>query len=113
MMLLFALSFAATLLGGFVLPWWWPAIVGVVLGFWKPDARFKAFRATFLGTALAWGVTASFFQIGNHGLLAGKVAGIFGLPNGWFLVGITALIGGLTAGFGAWLGRYLRITPRQ
>lgn len=112
-MLLFALSFAATLLGGFVVPWWWPAMVGIILGFWKPDGRFKAFPAAFLGAALAWGITASFIQIGNHGLLAGKVAEIFSLPSGWLLVAITALIGGLAAGLGAWLGRFLRITPRQ
>ena len=111
MMLLFGLSFAASMLGGFVLPWWWPAVVGAALGFWKPDVRFKAFRAAFLGTALAWGIVSSFFQIGNHGLLAGRVAVIFNLPNGWCVAGITALLGGLTAGLGAWLGRYVRITP--
>lgn len=100
------IAFAASLLGGFFLPWWWPAVLGIALGFWKPKSRLRIFFSAFIGTALAWGGLALVYQTGNHGLLAGRVAGIFGLSNGGWLVAVTALIGGLTAGFGTLAGVY-------
>ena len=112
------IAFVATLSGGFFLPWWWPAAVGFALGFWKPQTRLRSFGFNFLGAALSWALTACVFQIGNHGLLAERISGLFGLPNGGYLVVVTGLIGGLTAGFGALTGRYCsdaysRFKPRR
>ena len=73
-MILFLLAFIASLLGGFASPWWWPAIVGLALGLWKPEPRSVLFSATSCGAALAWGGVAAFYQIGNHGLLGGRIA---------------------------------------
>jgi len=109
-MMIFLLAFTATLLGGFVCPWWWPAVVGVVLGFWKAGRHSRTFTFSALGSGLAWGVVATFYQLGNHGLLAGKVAAIFHVPSGGYgslLILVTAMLGGLTAGFGTLLGRGL------
>ncbi|HAO99042.1 MAG TPA: hypothetical protein DCQ83_03240 [Fibrobacteres bacterium] len=108
-MILFLLAFIASLLGGFASPWWWPAIVGLALGLWKPEPRSVLFSATSCGAALAWGGVAAFYQIGNHGLLGGRIAELFSLPSGWWLVLISTALGGVTAGIGAEAGRYLRL----
>ncbi len=107
-MIAFLLAFTATLLGGFVCPWWWPAMVGIALGFWKAGTRFRIFLVSFSGAGLAWGVVALFYQTGNHGLLAGKVAAIFHLPGSGSLVLVTSLVGGIMAGFGVGVGKSLR-----
>ena len=111
MMLPMFLSFIASLLGGFLFPWWWPAIVGAIVGFWKSRSGLRSVHAAAGGATAAWGALAAIYQIGNHGLLAGKVAAIFHLPGGWWLVLITAAVGGVTAGLGAWVGRYVRSAP--
>jgi len=112
-MIVFLLAFTAALLGGFVFPWGWVALVGMALGFWKAGTGkpFRIFALSVLGSGLAWGAVAAYYQIGNHGLLAAKVAVIFHLPivgNGGCLILITAVLGGLTSGFGTLLGLQLR-----
>ena len=117
-MILWVVTFVMTLLGGFVFPWWWPVLVGMVLGLgirvpyfrWHlaPKEELRAFILSALGAGLAWGLVAAVQQGLNHGLLAAKVAVIFHMPNGWSLVFVTALVGGLSGGFGILLGRSCR-----
>ncbi len=100
-------AFSACLVGGWWLPWWWPALVGAVLGFSVPRVRYGVWAAAG-GAALAWGAAALWINTKNHGLLAGKVADLFHVSGGgWMVVG-TILLGGATAGLGAWMGAGLR-----
>jgi hypothetical protein len=100
--------FAASLAGGFLFPWWWPAVAAYAVGFWRPRSAFSAFISGFGGTALAWGGLAAFLDQRNHHLLSGRMADLFHLPGGWALVPATGLIGGLMGGLGALAGQTLR-----
>jgi hypothetical protein len=106
--------FAASLLGGYLFPWWWPAIAAYAVGYWLPKRPWSAFIAGFAGTALAWGAMAGFLDWRNHHILSDRIAQLFSLPTGLLLPPITALLGGLMGGMGAWAGYALRayLKPR-
>jgi hypothetical protein len=103
-----ALAFLLCALGGWVLPWWWPAVVGATLSFWGGGRSGRTFWPIVAGTMAAWAGIAAWFQIQNQGLLADKVAVLFQLSDGWALVAGTGLLGGLTAGLAAWTGAAAR-----
>lgn len=100
--------FAAALAGGFLFPWWWPAVAAYAVGFWRPRSSVSAFISGFGGTALAWAGLAALLDQRNHHLLSGRMAQLFHLPGGWTLVLATGLIGGLMGGLGALAGQSLR-----
>ena len=100
--------FAAALAGGFIFPWWWPAVAAYAVGFWRPHSAPAAFLSGFGGTALAWAGLAVLLDQRNHHLLSGRMAELFHLPGGWALVLATGLIGGLIGGLGALAGQTLR-----
>jgi hypothetical protein len=106
--------FAAALLGGYLFPWWWPAIAAYAVGYWLPKRPWSAFVAGFIGTALAWGGMAAFLDWRNHHILSDRIAQLFSLPTGLLLPPITSLLGGLMGGMGAWAGFALRayLKPR-
>lgn len=100
--------FAAALGGGFIFPWWWPAIAGYAVGFRYPRSAGSAFVSGFGGTAMAWAGLAAFLDQRNHHLLSGRMSELFHLPGGWALILATGIIGGLIGGIGAWAGQALR-----
>src|SRR5687768_18513326 len=99
-----ALIFLLSLAGGWLFPWWWPALLGYALGFWLggPNALARrplrtgagAFAAGFLGTAAAWLALAAFMDWRNHHILSARVAIVFRLPAHWAILVVTALLGG-------------------
>jgi hypothetical protein len=103
---------AASLLGGPFFPWWWPAVPGLLAGFWKPGAT-RAFFAAFLGAALGWGAVAIYLDWRNAGLLSARIAAMFHLPGAAGLIAATALVGGVTAGLGALVGNHFRLFWRS
>ncbi len=106
--------FAAALAGGYVFPWWWPAVAAYAVGFWLPRSAGSAFASGFAGTALAWAGLAAFLDWRNQHLLSGRIALLFHLPAGWATIALTGLLGGLMGGLGAWAGYALRawLKPR-
>lgn len=113
-MLTAPILFAATLLGGFLFPWWWPALAAYVAGFLFPRYAGAALASGFLGTAMAWAGMAAFLDWRNHHLLSSRVAPLFQLPSGWAVVAATGVVGGLLGGVFAWAGYALRayVRPR-
>lgn len=101
------LIFVLALGGGFLFPWWWPALAAYGVGIWLGRKGSWAFLSGFAGTALAWGVLAAFMDWRNHQLLSRKMAALFHLPSPFLLLAITAVIGGLLGGLGAWAGQAL------
>ena len=99
---------AATSLGGFVFPWWWPAIPGLVAGFWKPGTPIRTFLASFAGAGTAWIAVAIYFEARNEGILSARIAPVFHLPGSAALILATAAVGGLTAGLGSMVGDHFR-----
>lgn len=100
--------FLLVLAGGFLAPWWWPALAGYAVGFWLCRSGGRAIVAGFLGTGGAWLALAAFQDWRNHRLLSARMADLFHLPYPWLLLLLTALIGGILGGLAAWAGRSLR-----
>jgi hypothetical protein len=103
-----SILFVASLLGGFLLPWWWPAPAAYLAGFFLSRSSGSAFASGFLGTAAAWGLWAAILDWRNRQLLSTRMAEIFHLPAGWAVVLATGLVGGLIGGLAAWAGFALR-----
>lgn len=107
------LIFLLTLAGGFLFPWWWPALAAyaayAAAYFFPGRARSggKAFLSGFAGAGSAWLLLAAFMDWRNGQILSTRVAGLFHLPYGWMLPIISGLVGGLLGGFGAWAGQAL------
>ena len=88
------------------LPWWSIAIAAFIGGMLLPS-RFN-FLAGFLAIGLLWLGMAVMIDSSAAAPLVGRVALIFmGLPKP-ALFGVTAIIGGLVAGFAAMSGGALR-----
>lgn len=102
------LLFVATLLGGSLFAWWWPAVPALLTGFWKPEKPARGFFAALLGGGLAWAATALWFDARNEGLLSARIAPLFHLPGSPGLIAVAALIGGVTAGLGSLFGTWFR-----
>lgn len=101
--------FLVTLACGVFFPWWWPAVPGLLAGFWRPARMARGFVASFVGGGLAWAVAALWFDVRNGGLLSARIAALFRLPGGAGLIAATALVGGVTAGLGALFGARFRL----
>lgn len=104
--------FAGAWLGGYVFPWWWPALAGYGVGAWLGRRASTAFLYGFLGAAAAWGADAAWQDWRNHQILAIRIAALFQLPGPLAPVAVTALIGGIMGGLGAWAGYALRAALR-
>lgn len=102
------LIFALSLGGGFLFPWWWPAVPAYAVGYWLPRTAAGAFSAGFAGAAASWLACAALLDWRNHHLLSTRIAQVFHLPHPYWLLAITALLGGVVGGMSAWAGFSLR-----
>lgn len=99
-----ALAFPA----GFWLPWWSIALVTGLVALISKPAPGVALGAGLLAGALVWGGMAAYIDAQNQHILTGRIGLLFqGLPPAG-VVALTALIGALPAGMGAWTGALLR-----
>ena len=102
-LLFFVLVLAGTGLGLYLgAPWWFPALVAGVAAGVLPLWRRGSFWYALLAGILAWGTFVTYVHLQSEGRLSNRLAVTFGLDSGWWLVVVTALWGGLTAGLGAW-----------
>lgn len=101
------LSFAVGLFT--ILPWWSFAIAAFIVALAIHQKPWKAFFAGFLALFILWGLMAAYIDFQNDHILATKISKLFiKVENSMLIVLITALIGGLIAGFAALSGSYLR-----
>jgi hypothetical protein len=98
---------------GLYLPWWTIAIAAFLVALIIPQFPWKAFLSGFAAIFILWAFLAWWKDLINDGILAAKMAELFGLPsNSLMMVLITAVVGGLIGGFAALSGAYLRTSPR-
>ncbi len=90
----------------FGLPWWWIAPIAVLIGWFLARGAWGAFFGGFLGGFLLWSTTAWWSDSANDGLLSAKVGQLFMGVQGWQLLLVTGILGGLLAAFGALTGRW-------
>lgn len=104
-LLIALLSFAV----GLYLPWWSLALVAFLVAALIHQKAGRAFLSGFLALFLLWGVIAFIIDQRNQHILSTKVATLLPLAGSYvLLILITAIIGGLVAGFAAMAGSYLK-----
>lgn len=104
---LFILVFGC--LGFAGLPWWALSFIAAAAVFFFPLSGGKGFATGFATGTLLWMTVALLQNAGNGGLLSGRIGQLFMGLQGFQLLLITGLLGGLLAGFGALTGAYLRL----
>ena len=91
------------------LPWWSIAIAAFIVAALIPQKPGKAFLTAFIALFLLWGGFSFWLSNNNEHLLAHKVSLlILKMDSPYLLILVTALIGGLVAGFAALTGAFLR-----
>lgn len=96
-------------IGGLYLPWWSVAIAAFAVALLVHQKGGKAFLAGFTGVFLLWAGLAWWIDSKNQSLLSEKIALVLPLGgSSMLLILVTALLGGLTGGFAAMSGSYLR-----
>lgn len=91
-----------------LLPWWAIVVAGFVVGIMNDKKIGSIFGITFLGGALLWGGMSWWMNYQNEGILADKMASLFGTGSATAMVIITLVIGGIFAGLGGMSGRSIR-----
>jgi hypothetical protein len=89
----------------YFLPWWTLAIGAFIGGYAFGKNGWTAFAAGFTAVGLLWLSSALFIDIQTQSILTEKVARIFPTKTTGLLFLITAIIGGLPAGFAALTGK--------
>ncbi len=111
----FFISFIVTALLAFglclFLPWWSIAIAAFLVAALIPQRPGKAFLTGFAALFILWGGLSFWMSSNNDHILAHKISLlVLKMDNPVLLIGATALIGALVAGFAALTGSYLRKT---
>ena len=99
------LSFAACI----YFPWWSVAVIAFLVAVIIPQNAGTSFLTGFIALFLLWGVLSFWISSSNDDLLAHRISLlILKIDSPYLLMAVTALIGGLVAGFAALSGSYLR-----
>jgi len=106
------LTAALGFLAGLRLGWWSIALVAFLVGLLIPQTTGRSFLSGFTGIFLLWALLAFWIDAKNGSTLSKRIAELFQLGgSSILLVFVTALIGGLVAGFAAMAGNSLRPAP--
>lgn len=91
------------------LPWWSIAVAAFIVASAIPQNPGKSFLSGFTALFLLWGGLAWYISNRNEDILANKISLLlFKAENPLMLILVTALIGALIAGMGAFSGSFLR-----
>ncbi|WP_303309462.1 hypothetical protein [Hymenobacter sp. BT730] len=108
-MVLFLLILVLAALAQLFLPWWIITPLCFVLAAWRGHTGGRAWLAGFGGIGLGWVLVAGWLHVRTEGILSHRVAQLLPLGgNGWLLVLVTAVLGGLVGGFAALAGAWVR-----
>ncbi|REA60386.1 hypothetical protein DSL64_14845 [Dyadobacter luteus] len=90
-------------------PWWTAALIPFITLAWQPTATsFKAFATGFVAIAILWFGYGLYLHTSSEGAMSNRIAQIFSLPNGFLLLAVTTLVGGLVGGFAGLSGHLAR-----
>jgi len=93
-----------------VMPWWICMLLSFIIILLLPMKSGKAFLAAALGTAIAYIIMSIPTDMANDHILSSKMAVLFfHLSSYPLMIAVTALIGGITSGLGAWMASALRL----
>ena len=120
----FVLIIAGSYLSQQFFGWWSVVVVAFLIGLLLSEKRVRrmfgrkkppalAFFAGFLALFLLWGGMAFFLDMENGSLLSAKIYEMIFKPvevteaGGWWLIALSAVIGGVLGGLGAMTGNLL------
>jgi hypothetical protein len=92
----------------YFLPWWTLAIGAFIGGYAFGKNGWSAFASGFVAVGLLWLVASIFIDVQTQSILTEKVARIFPTKTTTLLFVLTAIIGGLPAGFAALTGKLVK-----
>jgi len=109
----FIASICLTALLGFsiclYMNWWAIAIAAFLVAVCIHQKPLNSFLTGFIALFLLWGILSWVIDIKNEQVLSHKLSAVLPFGGSVFLmILVTALIGGLVAGFAAMAGSYLR-----
>ncbi|MDF9797306.1 hypothetical protein OKW21_002569 [Catalinimonas alkaloidigena] len=90
------------------LPWWSVIIAAFLVNMWLPSKGFIDFLSGFLGVGLLWLTYAWLIDADTSSILSERIADLFSLPNGSFMIASSGLVGGVAGGFAALSGSQFR-----
>lgn len=94
---------------GLYAPWWSIALVAFIVSLCISQKPGSSFLSGFSGIFLLWLILALLINAANSNILANRIGGMLGIgPRPVLLAFITALAGGMVAGFAALTASYLR-----
>ena len=92
-----------------VLPWWGVMVAAFFVCFIVSKGNgFAALSAGFMAVGGLWCVQAYMIDVGTGSILTDKIALLLGLNHSYWVIGITALVGGIAGGAGALFGHHAR-----
>jgi hypothetical protein len=106
--MIFVYTTCLILASGAFFDWWTVPIFAAAVAFWRLRRIWRAIPQAFLAGAVGWLLPALWMDAANSSLLSDKVARLFHAPGPWSALAATAVIGGLLAALGAFMGQRLR-----
>lgn len=88
--------------------WWWTGVVPFLIGFVRPISGWRAFRMGLVSAGSVWLLASIVLFLTTSHIIAGRVALMFGLGNGWLLVPVTAVAAMVTGGIAGATGQSIR-----
>jgi cellulose synthase/poly-beta-1,6-N-acetylglucosamine synthase-like glycosyltransferase len=95
-------------------PWWSMAICAFFAGAIIAGKNLSTFFSGFIGLGFLWLIQAFLVHNDSSGILSNKIAGLFSLSDGVYMVIISGVIAGLVGGFSTLSGfRFRRLFSRD
>jgi hypothetical protein len=93
--------------------WWWVMIVPFAYGAAAARTGGKAFRNGLFAAGLLWLGTSLYLYLTGSGLIASRMASMFGLGKSWLMVPVTTLIAAIAAGISGYAGYTVRTLVKK
>lgn len=94
---------------GLYTSWWSIALVAFIVSLFISQRPGSSFLSGFTSVFLLWLILALLINAANGGILANRIGGMLGIGQRPVLLAfITALVGGIVAGFAALTASYIR-----
>jgi hypothetical protein len=88
--------------------WWWVMIVPFACGAAAAKSGWRAMRTGFIAAGLLWLGGGVYFYLTGSRIIAGRMAGMFGLGQSWLMIPATALIAAVAAALSGYAGFAVR-----